>query len=58
MLEQEISATNPGLFADKHLGVSALKRQLEHLERVAKILREEAKAIGKHGESAVAGEEG
>ncbi|MCI0721540.1 MAG: hypothetical protein L0338_21595 [Acidobacteria bacterium] len=39
-LEGEVSAT-PGLFADEQIGVSALKRQLDHLERVAKKLREE-----------------
>lgn len=43
-LEGEVSAT-PGLFAGGHLGVSALRRQLEHLERVAMKIREEMRWV-------------
>lgn len=40
-LEQEVSKSNPTLFVREHLGVRALKHQLEHLERVAMKIREE-----------------
>lgn len=40
-LECEISASSPGLFPNNHLGVSALKSQLEHLEQVARKIRGE-----------------
>jgi hypothetical protein len=40
-VEQTVSETNPGLFPSEHLGVKALKHQLEHLEKVAMKIREE-----------------
>lgn len=40
-LEQEVSKGNPSLFITEHLGVKALKHQLEHLEKVAMKIREE-----------------
>ena len=40
-LEREVSTAYPGLLANNHLGVSALRRQLEHLERVAMKIRGE-----------------
>ncbi|MCI0722756.1 MAG: hypothetical protein L0338_27860 [Acidobacteria bacterium] len=40
-VEREVSVQNPTLFAHDHLGVKALKYQLEYLERVAGSIREE-----------------
>lgn len=47
VLEHEISTDTPGLFPDTHIGVSALKSQLEHLERVAMKIREELRGRGR-----------
>ena len=44
-LEQEITEKEPRLFVHEHLGVTALKRQLEHLERVAAQIREELRNV-------------
>jgi prefoldin subunit 5 len=44
-VEQTVSDTNPGLFANEHLGVNALKHQLEHLEKVAASIRKELTSI-------------
>ena len=43
-LEQEASQSNPSLFVNEHLGVKALKHQLEHLEKVAMKIRKELRA--------------
>ena len=40
-VEQQVTRANPTLFVREHLGVKALKHQLEHLERVAMKIREE-----------------
>ncbi|MCI0724077.1 MAG: hypothetical protein L0338_34725 [Acidobacteria bacterium] len=44
-MKQEVSTARPGLFPDEHLGVNALKSQLEHLERVAMKIREEMRWV-------------
>ncbi len=40
-LEEEVSKSNADLFINEHLGVKALKHQLEHLEKTAMKIREE-----------------
>jgi len=40
-VEHTVSETSPGLFINEHLGVKALKHQLEHLEKVAASIRQE-----------------
>ncbi len=48
-LEQEVAATSPSLFVNEHLGVTALKGQLEHLEGVARKIREELWGVSQEG---------
>jgi prefoldin subunit 5 len=45
-VEQTVSETSPGLFVNEHLGVKALKHQLEHLEKVAASIRKELSSRG------------
>ena len=45
-VEQEVPKSNPGLFPSEHLGVKALKHQLEHLEKVAATIRKELSTRG------------
>jgi len=40
-LEEEVSKSNADLFINEHLGVKALKHQLEHLEKTAMKIRGE-----------------
>jgi len=42
-VEQTVSESSPSLFVNEHLGVRALKHQLEHLEKMAASIRQELK---------------